>query len=74
MYTVCILSPTEAPSPELVQCLEREGVAYIVEPDTHGGPGQSTSGVPDVVLLEMAPADDEAAQLLVEQGRALPLA
>ena len=71
MYTVCILSPNEAPSPELMQCLEQEDVACIVGPDAQGGPDQSSGGVPDLVLLEMAPADDEAAQLLVEQGRAL---
>ncbi len=79
MYTICIVSPTEGPSPQLLRCVEDEGLNWFAEGSRSPALGVS----PDAVLLDLtlpdeatlpgeAPVPDEApVKELVRRGRAL---
>ena len=71
MYTVCILSPTDEPSSQVVQSVEQEGIAWNPGRAAEGEAIWPAGAAPDGTLLDLTLADGVQDALLVERGRSL---
>ena len=65
MYTICIVSPTEGPSPQLLRCVEDEGLDWYAEGSRSPAVGVS----PDAVVLDLTLPDEVPVEELVRRGR-----